>query len=312
MLDISGLKLPMIGDRLVGGNVYFVDSGAGNRSDDNDGLHPTNSPMATLDGALDRCTASNGDFIVLLPGHAESLSATVALDKIGVTILGLGNGQNRPTFTFTATAADNMFEVTVADIKLDNIVMKGTAAIGDGETFIDVQAGGDRFEMCNCYFYQTGSDSDAVTMTGGCDDVYIHDCEWYSTSAGPDTGINVETSCDRPRFENLIFRYEDSDGIDEGCIKFESQISEQILVRNIVGMGLRDSEELIWTTAGASTGPTGLIMQCYAETYDNSALWLNSATTGPAFIECYGAEPGTHAGPHQEISTLHPSVSPAA
>ena len=311
MLDISGLKLPMIGDRLVGGNVYFVDSGSALASDGNDGLHPVNSPMATLAGALDRCVASNGDFIIMLPGHAESLSATVAIDVIGVTIMGIGNGQLRPTFTFTATAADNMFEVSVADVKIDNIIMTGTAAIGDGETFIDVQAGADRFELCNCYIIQTGGDSDAITMTGGANDVHIHDCEFYSTSAGPDTGINVETSCDRPTFENLIFRYEDSEGIDDACIKFESEISEQILVRNIVGMGLRDAEELIYCTAGTSAGPTGLIMNCYAETTDNTQLWLNSATTGPGFIECYGAEPGTHAGAFM-LGNVHPSVTPAA
>jgi hypothetical protein len=131
MLNISGLKLPMIGDSLVGGNVYFLDSGASGTNDGNLGTHPQNSPLATFAGALDKCTANNGDFIAIQPGHAETLTADVAIDVAGVTIIGIGNGDNAPTFTMNG--ATNGFNFTADDVKMANvrIVAGSSAAAGD-------------------------------------------------------------------------------------------------------------------------------------------------------------------------------------
>jgi len=114
MLNISGLKLPMIGDMLVGGDVYFLDSGGANAANGNVGKHPVNDPVATLAGAFDRCTASNGDFIIPLPGHAETLTAEVAVDVAGATIIGVGNGDNKPAFT--VNGAVNGFNFTADDV----------------------------------------------------------------------------------------------------------------------------------------------------------------------------------------------------
>jgi L-asparaginase/Glu-tRNA(Gln) amidotransferase subunit D len=64
-------------------------------------------PAATLDGAIGKTTANNGDLILVHPGHSETLSAAAAItcDVAGVTIVGLGTGNNRPTFTLdTATS----------------------------------------------------------------------------------------------------------------------------------------------------------------------------------------------------------------
>jgi len=122
MLNVSGLKLPMIGEYLVGGDVYFVDSGGDVANDENDGLHPTNSPCATYSGANDKCTANNGDFIVMLAGHAESITTAVT-PVAGTTVIGIGNGNNRPTITVNA-AIDGL-SVTNANVKFHNIKLVG-------------------------------------------------------------------------------------------------------------------------------------------------------------------------------------------
>jgi hypothetical protein len=129
MLNISGLKLPMIGDHLVGGDVYFVDSGGDVANDENNGLHPTNSPCATYSGANAKCTANNGDFIVMLPGHAESITAAVT-PVAGTTVIGIGNGNNRPTITVNADI--DGLSITNANVKFHNIkLVPGTSsAIG--------------------------------------------------------------------------------------------------------------------------------------------------------------------------------------
>lgn len=85
------------------GKVFYVDSNNG--SSGNSGEEP-DAPLATLAAAITASRASKGDVIVLAPGHAETVTATnITLSKAGVTIVGLGNGLNRPTFTFGAAAA---------------------------------------------------------------------------------------------------------------------------------------------------------------------------------------------------------------
>lgn len=62
--------------------------------------------FATVDAAIGECTANAGDTIFVLPGHTETVTATnIAHDVAGVAIIGLGNADNRPTFTFGAAAA---------------------------------------------------------------------------------------------------------------------------------------------------------------------------------------------------------------
>lgn len=104
------------------GDIFFVDSGAAGASDSvGHGKNP-DEPFATLDYAIGQCTASNGDLIYLMPGHAETCDAAAefAVDVIGVRIIGLGSGSLRPTFTFTATNATAT--ITAASVWLENVL----------------------------------------------------------------------------------------------------------------------------------------------------------------------------------------------
>jgi hypothetical protein len=88
--------------------------------------------FSTIDAAIGACTANAGDVIFVMPGHSETVSAAsgIIADVAGVSIIGLGNGADRPTITFgTSTAAS--FDVTAASVKVKNIV--GLAGI-DGLT----------------------------------------------------------------------------------------------------------------------------------------------------------------------------------
>lgn len=98
-----------------GGDVFWVDSGAG--SDGNDGTK--RQPWATIDYAIGRCTASNGDIILVKPGHAETLAANIAMDVAGVTVFGLGHGTLRPTIT--VGAFDGTVAMSAADSALYNV-----------------------------------------------------------------------------------------------------------------------------------------------------------------------------------------------
>ena len=126
------------------GNVYYVDSGHADTNDNNDGKNPKR-PMATIDAAYNRTTANNNDFVLVAPRHAENIAAAtgINMDKAGVTILGLKNGNLMPTVSFTAAAGSITIGAannTLKDIKLVANFATGVtvgitiAADGDGCT----------------------------------------------------------------------------------------------------------------------------------------------------------------------------------
>jgi len=110
-VDILGI--PIV--NTYGGNIYWVDSGGG--SDSGEGVRQR--PWATIDYAIGRCTASNGDIIMVKPGHAETLAANVTMDVIGVHVIGLGRGTLRPTLT--VGGGDYTVAMTAANSGMSNI-----------------------------------------------------------------------------------------------------------------------------------------------------------------------------------------------
>ncbi len=159
---LSNLGVNLLADS----QVLFVDSGATNAldSDDTEHGHSFDKPYATLNFAINMCTASQGDVILLAPGHAEILNDfgtassdnntdEVVVDKIGVTIIGIGVGTLRPTFTCgtTGTHTDTTagINVTAANVRISNIrVVSGLADIAAGIT-IGASADGTIIENCD-------------------------------------------------------------------------------------------------------------------------------------------------------------------
>lgn len=104
----SGQRIPLVGG-----------------SDGNKGTF--NAPFATLQYAITQ--ASAGDIIFIKPGHAESViaAAGIVLSSAGVAVVGLGNGSQRPTFTFT-TANTATITVTASNVTLSNLLFLGNFA----------------------------------------------------------------------------------------------------------------------------------------------------------------------------------------
>jgi hypothetical protein len=134
------------------GTVRYVSSTTTGASDNHPGTDAT-KPLSTVDAAIGKCTANVGDVIVLMPGHAETVTATsIALDVAGVTIVGLGTGLKRPTFTFGAAAAT----ITVS---ADNCVWS------------------------NCRFVANFADVAAAFTVGAAKDLVVKDSSFIDTSS---------------------------------------------------------------------------------------------------------------------------------
>ena len=114
------------------GEVFWVNNssvlakGGAGGSDGNDGSY--RRPFSTLDFAVGKCTASRGDIIMIMPGHAETIATAgaLALDVAGIAIIGLGVGTARPTFTWSVATATAT--LAASNISLANMIFKGNAA----------------------------------------------------------------------------------------------------------------------------------------------------------------------------------------
>jgi hypothetical protein len=169
----AGGKVAIEDMRASTGQRFFVCSGTGT-DDSSHGFTP-DKPFATLDYAIGKCTASKGDIIYLMPGHAESLTAanTCTLDVAGVQVIGIGIGALVPTFTL-ATNATATISVTAANCRIANI--KVISDVADQAVGITASATADGLVIEDCLFTDGGLTKElviAIQVAAACDAVLI-------------------------------------------------------------------------------------------------------------------------------------------
>lgn len=116
--------------------------------------------FSTIQAAVDAAEDSADDVIVVADGYSETVTAAAGLDldKIGLTIIGLGKGNRRPTINFTtATTAD--MDVDAEGIKIENFIfdLTGVDALAAP---IDVNAA--NFWLDKCHFINADADGQAT------------------------------------------------------------------------------------------------------------------------------------------------------
>lgn len=116
-------RVVIVDQSLTTGNVFFVGSTVSGATDSAGYGRSPEAPFATIDYAVGQCTANNNDLILVLPGHAETVAAAngLDLDVAGISVIGLGKGDLRPTVTLgtatTATVRINAKNVTVRNLR---------------------------------------------------------------------------------------------------------------------------------------------------------------------------------------------------
>lgn len=114
----------------VPGDVWFVDSAATEAGVTTSHGRSPDKPFSTLAYAFSSDLVDSGDVVYILPGHTETVDAAgdITMDIAGVTVVGLGRGSSRPTFTFaTSTAATWL--ITAANVTVKNVLITATGTI---------------------------------------------------------------------------------------------------------------------------------------------------------------------------------------
>lgn len=154
------------------GNIFWVGAAGSNEADSASSGQSPDNPFATIDYAIGRCTASQGDVIFVLPGHTETITTAggIAQDVAGVSIIGLGTGANRPTISF-GTADTATWTISGANCVVKNILVKPTVdelvsmfVISAANVLIDGVDYVDNTTVQALQFILTTADADYLTV----------------------------------------------------------------------------------------------------------------------------------------------------
>lgn len=257
------------------GNVWFVDSGQTTTGADAAGFGQSpDAPTLTLDYAVGLCTANNGDVIYVMPGHTEAIIADsgVDIDQAGITVIGLGKGADRPTFTMgTAVTAD--FKLAAASIHVENILFLGGLDALTGP----VEITGADCSLVNCEFRDvTGQATDAVMIVDGADRCRIIGHRHIGAAgAGADSAIAVDGADDL-----IVADFQIYGNFAVGGIDYRTHASARSEIFNGYIWTANAADICIVDTVTGSTGKIGPDLEFMLK--DNAAN-ITTAVTGATF-----------------------------
>jgi hypothetical protein len=158
--------------------------------------------FTTLGAALGACRANRGDVIYVLPGHTESVTTTPTF-VAGVSIIGVGNGDERPTFNWTA--ASSQWSIAVANVRIANCILNLAATAATVTTKAITIAGASMaFEGCKILVGGAGGTqlvTIGIELTTGADKFAMLGCEIYAPAdAAVVTLIKLTNAVDNAQF----------------------------------------------------------------------------------------------------------------
>lgn len=233
------------------GDIWFVNSATGTDGAGY-GQNP-DAPVASKDYAVGLATANNGDVVYLMPGHAETINTAggITLDKAGLSVVGLGNGEDRPVITVGSSLDTATVLVSAVDVKLKNIVFQPG---NDGvDVLLDIDADGCVVEDCEfrsdeTNAYQADSYIDVNGGANAADRCAIRRCRITSPTAGAAQGIEIGAVEDQIVIEDCWI---DGDFTAAG-IHSASAFTNSLIARNYVAN--RNAGEHAIELSAAATG----------------------------------------------------------
>ena len=227
---IRSYGMPVIGsgadDYITTGNVYFVHSSTGN--DGNSGKSPS-APLATISKAIEKASANQKDIIFVMPGHAETVTSTITVNKGGISIIGLGNGKNRPKLTANFSSAGYTVTISAASVKIKNLYFATPSATQIA--YVKVNAAEAVIE--GCLFEMGANARDCIEITASGDNAVISKNEFRVTANGPDSAIRFSGAADGTQIlDNYFFGGSDTNAWDDAAVDGANSGGTDIVITN--------------------------------------------------------------------------------
>lgn len=277
----------------TGGTVAAYVRSTGPQSGDAPEL--VNNLVSTLNAGLARCRSGRGDTVLVLPGHTENISAADQMSSLvaGTSIIGMGRGSMRPSFTWTAATATFLFDV--ANVSLENcrLFLAGPHAAGTALTVAaPITVTGANCSIIGCDI-KCGFDADQIctipiTVPAGGDGFYFANNVVEALVAGPCTTFLRLTDCDDVIIEGNSIRVATT-AAAVGVIQALTTAPLRTLIRDNYLNNLKADSTAALTPMAAMTG---VISDNYLEI---SSTGLAHITTGSAmaYFNNYGKNTGT-------------------
>ena len=274
------------GSLFTTGTVYFVSSVTG--ADGNSGTDPS-SPKATVDGAINACTANKGDKVIVMPGHAETITSTsTSMDVAGVSVICLGTGLERPTFTYSTAAA-------TINVSAANCAFMGGHHIGN---FLDVAsaftlAAAKDFKLIGNTFEDSTASLNflSIVTTGAtansADQLEVIDNRWYGLNTSPLAFISILST-----IKNLKVIGNDVNSKTTADVATFITFAD----KNSTGTIITDNTLFVVGSTGAAVGifltgsgtaHNGIVARNLVTSLDTTAELIATAGTGLAFFNNY-------------------------
>ena len=228
-------------------------------SDGNAGTYQ--KPFSTIDYAIGKCTAGRGDIIMVMPGHAETITAAdaILLDVTGVSIVGLGSGTLMPRIDFNNTAAT----VGVSADNVSILNMHFRALISAVVVGVNVKADADGVTVEKCLFSAETAGTDefnhSIRFVDNNSRCAVKDCVIDMGIAGAVAGIHLDADTAFLVIEDNIIRGDYSTANITG----DTTLSTNLLIKgNLLENGIGGD---LNTEPGIEllTGSTGTIADNY-------------------------------------------------
>jgi hypothetical protein len=283
------------------GKVYFLNNSSilapGGIAGSDNGPGTWKQPYKTLAGALANTDVANfspgrNDIIMVMPGHAETISSATALaiNVKGIMVMGLGNGALRPTFTLdTATTAT--IKVTAASVSIVNcLFIANFAAIAACITLTNAP----NFYMGNCEFRDTSSILNFVnpivtnTTSNNSDGLYVENCQMYGMGATTNTCfVNALGTNDRWTLKGNYVAHAAVTGGGFMQTASGKNITNAIIDNNTAI--LTGATSLVTGTfiIAGGTANTGIISNNFCRSLDDTAQLLVTASSGWSYKNNY-------------------------
>jgi len=271
------------------GKVFFVNNssvlapGGVGGSDGNPGTFT--KPFYTLDAAIGKCTASRGDIICLMPGHAENIATAGAItsDVAGVAVVGLGAGTLRPKLSFTADAGTHV----ISAVSCSFVNINWQANVADVTMMLDV-SGVDGLSFENCIWDEAGTNLNwviAVDLATGADDISFRNCQFIGGDAANDHCING-VAHDKVWITDCFFAENVAQTGVVGLIETSGNVTN-LWMQNCAFRSNVDGALFIDLNGAANSG---VVSNCYFSSIDGAgAVAAGFDLTGAHCFECYVA-----------------------
>lgn len=247
-------------------------------------FYPDGTPAlyTTVKLALAQCVASRGDTIVVMQGHTETITGAtdLAISIAGVTIVGLGRGSLRPTFTFTTAIGANI-PISAANVKINNCIFVAN--------FADITAcftttTAPELEISDCEFRDTDATHNfltiiTTTITVNADGLRFlrNRLSILGTTTGT-TPISILGTIDRVTINDNFITKAALD--NQSCLLKHAAlvVTNLEMARNMVFSKNTDSSSGGFLIVTSSTTNTGMVHDNYVKGLDVAAELMISGT----------------------------------